>query len=66
MSVIMRFFSAMALLGLSHGAFADTVSTRNGDDTFVASGLPKPKLDFRPSVPNAKDTFVETAGNGCS
>ncbi len=52
MSVFLRFFSAIALVALSHGAFADTVSTRNGDDTFFAGGLVSQSID------TGGDTFV--------
>lgn len=52
MSVFLRCFSAIALVILSHGAFADTVSTRNGGDTFFAGGL------ISQSIDTGGDTFV--------
>jgi len=52
MSVFLRCFSAIALVVLSHGAFADTVSTRNGGDIFFAGGL------ISQSIDTGGDTFV--------
>jgi hypothetical protein len=52
MSLFSKFFAAIALVGFSHAAFADTVSTRNGDDTFFAGGL------ISQSIDTDGDTFV--------
>lgn len=52
MSLFSKFLAAIALASLSHAAFADTVSTRNGDDTFFAGGL------ISQSIDTDGDTFV--------
>lgn len=52
MSIFSKTFAAIAVACLSHGAFADTVSTRNGDDTFFAGGLISQSIDTK------GDTFV--------
>lgn len=52
MSVFSKIFTAIALAILSHAAFADQVSTRNGDDTFFRGGLINQSIDTK------GDTFV--------
>jgi len=52
MTVFLKSFTAIALACLTQGAFADTVSTRNGDDTFFAGGLVSQSIDTK------GDTFV--------
>lgn len=52
MSILPRFAAAVALTALSHAACADTVLTRNGDDTFLAGAQVSQTLD------TVGDTFV--------
>ena len=52
MSVFPKFLAVLALITLSNAALADTVSTRNGDDTFFAGGQVSQSIDTK------GDTFV--------
>jgi hypothetical protein len=52
MSVVSKLLAALALSCLSQAAVADTVSTRNGDDTFFAGAQVSQSIDTK------GDTFV--------
>jgi len=52
MSVFSKILTTITVLCLSQAVFADTVSTRNGDDTFFAGGLISQSIDTK------GDTFV--------
>jgi hypothetical protein len=52
MSILPKFVAVIALFGLSQVALADTVSTRNGDDTFFAGA------QVNQSVDTVGDTFI--------